>query len=167
RSGSGGTGAPAPVLPALRLHVRKGGIRMDGIFGGDSWLWIIVVGLVVGLLARLLKPGRDRMGLVLTTLLGIGGALLAGWVGRTMGWYAPGQQVGFLASLVGAIVILLVVGKLRRCIWKAARGRGGTPRGTLRAVRVARVARVVRFGRVARVAAEAAPTRERGNARPV
>lgn len=87
---------------------------MDGIFGGGSWLWIIIVGLVVGVLARLLKPGRDRMGLVLTTVLGIGGALLAGWFGRTMGWYAAGEKVGFLASLVGAIVILFVVGMLRK-----------------------------------------------------
>ena len=87
---------------------------MEGIFGGSSWLWIIVVGLVVGVLARLLKPGRDRMGLILTTLLGIGGALLAGWFGRTMDWYGAGEKVGFLASLVGAIVILLVVGVLRR-----------------------------------------------------
>ncbi|WP_298579228.1 GlsB/YeaQ/YmgE family stress response membrane protein [uncultured Luteimonas sp.] len=87
---------------------------MEGMFGGSSWLWIIVVGLVVGVLARLLKPGRDRMGLILTTLLGIGGALLAGWFGRTMGWYGAGEKVGFLASLVGAIVILLVVGMLRR-----------------------------------------------------
>ena len=87
---------------------------MEGVFGGSSWLWIIVVGFVVGVLASLLKPGRDRMGLILTTLLGIGGALLAGWFGRTMGWYAPGQKVGFLAALVGAIVILAVVGMLRR-----------------------------------------------------
>ncbi len=87
---------------------------MEGVFGGDSWLWIIIVGLVVGLLARLLKPGRDRMGLIMTTLLGIAGALLAGWFGRTMGWYAPGEEVGFLASLVGAIVILVIVGMLRR-----------------------------------------------------
>ena len=87
---------------------------MEGVFGGSSWLWIIVVGFVVGVLARLLKPGRDRMGLIQTTLLGIGGALLAGWFGRTMGWYAPGQKVGFLAALVGAIVILAVVGMLRR-----------------------------------------------------
>ena len=87
---------------------------MEGVFGGDSWLWIIIVGLVVGVLARILKPGRDRMGLILTTLLGIGGALLAGWFGRTMGWYAPGEKVGFLASLLGAIVILLVVGVLRK-----------------------------------------------------
>lgn len=87
---------------------------MEGVFGGSSWLWIILVGLVVGVLARLLKPGRDRMGLIMTILLGIGGALLAGWFGRTMGWYAAGEQVGFLASLVGAIVILVVVGALRR-----------------------------------------------------
>ena len=87
---------------------------MDGVFGGSSWLWIILVGFVVGVLARLLKPGKDRMGIILTTLLGIGGALLAAWVGRTMAWYGPGEPVGFLASLVGAIVILFIVGLLRK-----------------------------------------------------
>lgn len=87
---------------------------MEGVFGGSSWLWIILVGFVVGVLARLLKPGRDRMGIILTTLLGIAGALLAGWVGRTMGWYSPGAPVGFLASLVGAIVILVLVGLVRK-----------------------------------------------------
>ena len=87
---------------------------MEGVFGGSSWLWIILVGFVVGVLARLLKPGRDRMGIILTTLLGIGGALLAAWVGRTMGWYGAGEPVGFIASLVGAIVILLLVGLVRK-----------------------------------------------------
>ncbi len=87
---------------------------MEGVFGGSSWLWIILVGFVVGVLARLLKPGRQNMGIILTTLLGIGGALLAGWVGRTMGWYSPGAPVGFIASLAGAIVILFIVAFLRK-----------------------------------------------------
>ena len=87
---------------------------MEGVFGGSSWLWIILVGFVVGVLARLLKPGRQNMGIILTTLLGIGGALLAGWVGRAMGWYGAGEPVGFIASLVGAIVILLIVGLVRK-----------------------------------------------------
>ncbi len=87
---------------------------MEGVFGGSSWLWVILVGFVVGVLARLLKPGRQNMGIILTTLLGIGGALLAGWVGRAMGWYGAGEPVGFIASLVGAIVILLIVGLVRK-----------------------------------------------------
>ena len=87
---------------------------MENVFGGSSWLWIILVGFVVGVLARLLKPGRQNMGIILTTLLGIAGALLAGWVGRTANWYDAGEPVGFIASLVGAIVILVIVGLVRK-----------------------------------------------------
>lgn len=81
---------------------------MEGVFGGSSWLWIILVGFVVGVLARLLKPGRQNIGIILTTVLGIGGALLAGWIGRQLGWYTAGEKVGFIASLVGAVVILFI-----------------------------------------------------------
>lgn len=83
------------------------------ILGSNNWLVIIVIGFVVGLLARFLKPGDDRMGLILTTLLGIGGALLAGWIGQQMGWYAPGQPAGFIGALLGAILILVVVSLFR------------------------------------------------------
>lgn len=86
---------------------------MDGLFGSDNWLYIILIGLVVGVLARLLKPGRDRMGIILTILLGIAGALLAGWFGRTMGWYSPGEPAGFIGALLGAIVILVIVSLFR------------------------------------------------------
>lgn len=91
---------------------------MEGVFGGSSWLWIILVGFVVGVLARLIKPGKQDIGIILTVVLGIVGALLAGWVGRLLGWYAEGEKVGFIASLVGAIVILFIAeainGKRRR-----------------------------------------------------
>jgi uncharacterized membrane protein YeaQ/YmgE (transglycosylase-associated protein family) len=81
---------------------------MEGVFGGSSWLWIILVGFVVGVLARLIKPGKQNLGIILTVVLGIVGALLAGWVGRLLGWYAEGEKVGFIASLVGAIVLLFI-----------------------------------------------------------
>lgn len=81
---------------------------MDGVFGGSSWLWIILVGFVVGVLARLIKPGKQDIGIILTVVLGIVGALLAGWAGRLLGIYAAGEKVGFIASLVGAIVILFI-----------------------------------------------------------
>lgn len=84
------------------------------LFGSENWLYIALIGLIVGLLARLLKPGRDRMGLILTTLLGIAGALLAGFVGQHFAWYAPGQPAGFVGALIGAVVILLVVALFRR-----------------------------------------------------
>lgn len=73
----------------------------------------IVVGLIVGALARLLLPGEQKMGWILTCLLGIGGSLAAGYVGQALGWYDAGEPAGWIASVIGAIVLLLVFGKLR------------------------------------------------------
>ncbi|MET0815600.1 MAG: GlsB/YeaQ/YmgE family stress response membrane protein, partial [Pseudoxanthomonas sp.] len=86
---------------------------MEGLLGSDSWLYIIFIGLIVGLLARFLKPGNDGMGIILTILLGIAGAVLASFTGQRMGWYAPGQAAGFIGALIGAIVLLLVVSLFR------------------------------------------------------
>ena len=74
----------------------------------------IVVGLIVGAIARLLMPGEQRMGWIMTCLLGIAGSLVADFAGRTMGWYAPGQTAGWIASVVGAVVLLVVAGLLRK-----------------------------------------------------
>ncbi|WGS45816.1 GlsB/YeaQ/YmgE family stress response membrane protein [Burkholderia sp. JSH-S8] len=74
----------------------------------------LVVGLIVGLLARALKPGDDKMGLVMTAVVGIVGSLIAGYIGRAAGWYAPGQGAGWIASIVGAIVLLVIVGAVRK-----------------------------------------------------
>ena len=79
-----------------------------------EWVWMILIGFVVGLLARALKPGNDKMGLIMTTLFGIAGALLAGWLGRQMGWYDANEPVGFLASLIGAIVLLVIYAMFRK-----------------------------------------------------
>jgi uncharacterized membrane protein YeaQ/YmgE (transglycosylase-associated protein family) len=73
----------------------------------------IVVGLIVGALARLLLPGEQKMGWILTCLLGIGGSLVAGYVGQALGWYNAGEPAGWIASVIGAIVLLVVFGKLR------------------------------------------------------
>ena len=73
----------------------------------------IVVGLIVGAIARFLLPGEQKMGWILTCLLGIGGSLIAGYVGQAMGWYAAGEGAGWIASIVGALVLLIVVGMLR------------------------------------------------------
>ena len=73
----------------------------------------IVVGLIVGALARLLLPGDQKMGWILTCLLGIAGSVLAGWTGQALGWYAAGEPAGRIASVIGAIVLLVVIGKLR------------------------------------------------------
>ena len=78
-------------------------------------LWMIVVGLIVGALAKLLMPGPDPGGIIVTILLGIGGSIVAGMLGRAAGWYAEGEPVGFIASVIGAILLLalyrLVVGQ--------------------------------------------------------
>ncbi len=71
-------------------------------------LWMIIVGLIVGALAKLIMPGHDPGGIVVTILLGIGGSILAGFLGRAVGWYAEGQPVGFIASVIGAIIILAI-----------------------------------------------------------
>lgn len=79
-----------------------------------SFLGTVLVGLVVGLIARAIKPGDDKMGWILTILLGIAGSLVAGYVGRAAGWYQPGEPVGWIASVIGAIVLLLIYGMVRR-----------------------------------------------------
>lgn len=69
--------------------------------------WILF-GFVVGLIARALMPGRDPLGLIGTTVLGILGALLGGWAGRALGWYGSNDTAGFIAATVGAIIVLLL-----------------------------------------------------------
>ncbi|MBA2965684.1 MULTISPECIES: GlsB/YeaQ/YmgE family stress response membrane protein [Ramlibacter] len=73
----------------------------------------IVVGFIVGLIARAIKPGDDRLGLIMTTLLGIAGAFIARYVGMAMGWYHEGEAAGWIASVVGAIVLLVIYGLVR------------------------------------------------------
>ncbi|MBW0445964.1 GlsB/YeaQ/YmgE family stress response membrane protein [bacterium M00.F.Ca.ET.228.01.1.1] len=79
-----------------------------------SFIGTVIVGLIVGLIARALKPGDDRMGLLMTIILGIAGSLIAGYVGRALGWYQPGQAAGWIASVIGAIVLLVIYGMVRR-----------------------------------------------------
>lgn len=78
-----------------------------------SIIWTVLVGLVAGLLARMLKPGRDDMGWIMTALLGIGGAFAMTAVGRSLGWYGPDDAAGFIGAFIGAFVILLIIGALR------------------------------------------------------
>ena len=71
-------------------------------------LWTIIIGFFVGLLARFLMPGRDPGGFIVTVLLGIAGSLLATFLGRQMGWYDGSRGAGFLASVIGAILLLML-----------------------------------------------------------
>jgi uncharacterized membrane protein YeaQ/YmgE (transglycosylase-associated protein family) len=83
-----------------------------------GFLWTLIIGLVVGAIAKLLMPGRDPGGIIVTMLIGVVGALLAGWIGRAMGWYQnPGEGPGIIASIIGAMILLflyrLVAGRRR------------------------------------------------------
>lgn len=71
-------------------------------------LWVLVIGFIVGLIAKFFVPGRDPGGFVVTSLLGVGGAIVAAYLGRELGWYLPGEPAGFFASVIGAILILVI-----------------------------------------------------------
>ena len=82
-----------------------------------SFLWMLIVGLVVGAIAKLFMPGRDPGGVIVTMLIGIAGSIIAGFIGRAAGWYTEGQSAGFIASIVGAVLLL--------AIYRALVGRSG------------------------------------------
>lgn len=74
-----------------------------------SYLWMIILGFIVGAVAKKVQmPGRDQEGFVLTALLGVAGALLAGFLGQAMGWYEEGEPSGFIASVLGSMLLLFV-----------------------------------------------------------
>jgi uncharacterized membrane protein YeaQ/YmgE (transglycosylase-associated protein family) len=75
-------------------------------------LGMIIIGLIAGILAKLLMPGRDPGGFIVTILLGIAGSWLAGVLGRSLGWYRPGEGAGLIGSTVGALIILFIYNRL-------------------------------------------------------
>jgi uncharacterized membrane protein YeaQ/YmgE (transglycosylase-associated protein family) len=76
-------------------------------------VWIIIIGFVAGLVARWISPGpNEPSGFILTTVLGVGGAFVATWIGQMIGWYRPDQGAGFIGATVGAIVVLFVWNRL-------------------------------------------------------
>lgn len=77
------------------------------------YVWMVIVGFLVGLVARAILPGTQSLGLILTAVLGIAGSFAAGFVGQALGWYHAGEGAGFIGSVIGAIVLLFVVGKLK------------------------------------------------------
>lgn len=79
-----------------------------------SIIGTLVIGLIAGAIARALKPGHDAMGWVMTALLGVAGSFVAGYLGAALGLYSPGQPAGFIASVFGAILLLLVWGFIKK-----------------------------------------------------
>jgi len=77
-------------------------------------IWSIIIGAIVGLIAKFLVPGRDPGGFIVTPLIGIGGAVVATYLGQFLHFYPPGHNAGFIASIVGAVIILLVYRAIRR-----------------------------------------------------
>lgn len=73
-----------------------------------TFIWTLLIGLIVGAIAKFVMPGKDPGGIIVTILIGIAGALIAGFLGRSLGWYAEGQPAGFLASIIGAILLLAI-----------------------------------------------------------
>lgn len=79
-----------------------------------SIIWLIVVGFVIGLVARAVMPGEQKLGLILTTVLGIVGSVVAGYLGQAIGLYQAGQGAGFIGSVVGALIVLFGYGLLTK-----------------------------------------------------
>jgi uncharacterized membrane protein YeaQ/YmgE (transglycosylase-associated protein family) len=78
-----------------------------------SIIWAIIIGFIVGLIAKFLMPGRDPGGFIVTAILGIIGALVATFLGQAMGLYAAGQSAGFIASVIGAMIVLFIYHLIR------------------------------------------------------
>ena len=77
-------------------------------------LWALIIGLIVGAIAKFIVPGKDPGGIIVTSMIGMAGSLVATFLGQALGWYDRGQAAGFIASLVGAILLLSVYHMFRR-----------------------------------------------------
>jgi uncharacterized membrane protein YeaQ/YmgE (transglycosylase-associated protein family) len=71
-------------------------------------LWTLIIGLVIGAVAKLLMPGKDPGGIIITMLLGVAGSLVATYLGQAIGWYRQGDPAGFIASIIGAMLLLFI-----------------------------------------------------------
>jgi len=76
-------------------------------------VWTVLIGFAVGIVAKLLHPGRENMGFIMTTLLGIVGSVVAGYVGQAVGYYQVGQRAGFIGSVLGALILLILYGMFK------------------------------------------------------
>ena len=80
-----------------------------------GFIWTIIIGFIAGVIAKLIMPGKNEpSGFILTTILGIVGAMVASFLGQALGWYAPGEGAGLIGAVVGAIVLLFVWGMIAK-----------------------------------------------------
>ena len=92
RSASRGLSVGTEAAIALDMHI----------------IWMLLIGLVIGALAKLVMPGKDPGGVLITMVIGVAGSLVAGMLGRSLGWYADGQSAGFIASILGSVALLAI-----------------------------------------------------------
>lgn len=76
-------------------------------------IWTILIGFIIGILAKFVHPGRENMGFIVTTLIGIAGAFIATFLGQAIGWYQPDQAAGWIASILGAVLLLWIYGRMK------------------------------------------------------
>ena len=81
---------------------------MDVFGGSHGIIMTFIIGLVVGIIAKFLTPGRDPGGFIITAIIGIVGSFVATWIGQALGWYQAGQSAGWIVSIIGAIILLLI-----------------------------------------------------------
>jgi len=79
-----------------------------------NFIWTALIGFLAGLVAKLIMPGKQNMGFLMTTILGVAGAFLATWLGRMLHWYDSGESARFLGATIGAVILLVVYGLIRK-----------------------------------------------------
>jgi uncharacterized membrane protein YeaQ/YmgE (transglycosylase-associated protein family) len=77
-------------------------------------IWTLIIGLLAGIVAKLLMPGRDPGGFIITMLLGVAGAFVATYLGQALGWYSAGEGAGFIGAVVGAVILLIIYRVIRK-----------------------------------------------------
>ncbi len=75
---------------------------------GAGWIWTIFIGLIIGFVAKLITPGKEPTGFLITVIIGIAGSVLAYYLGKAIGWYGEGETPGFIASVIGAVLLLVI-----------------------------------------------------------
>src|SRR5688572_8750747 len=95
-------------------RTRRRVTTMSQYLADHGWLGWILIGLIAGAIAKAIMPGRDPGGCLVTIVIGIAGALLAGFLGQAVGWYGPGEGAGFIAAIIGAILILFLYRMIAR-----------------------------------------------------